>query len=235
MPGEPQNGMRCGEFEALLADALDGALSGHVRARFEAHRNACGACTSLFGETQAGLNWLQALPEVEPPADLVNRIMLATTGARQSWMERLRPVLQPKVQPLWAAVAQPRFAMSFAMAFFSITMMLSITGFKLSSLKRVDLRPSAIARTYNETTGRIMHYYENIRFVYELETRVRDLKRATTPENQPADQQKPKENNKGVDREPGKYQNYSRDEALPVLARHSEGGREQAALAGRTS
>ena len=76
---------------------------------------------------------------------------------------------------------QPRFAMSFGMAFFSLSISLSLAGVKVSDVRRVDLRPSAIKRTYYETTGRVVKYYENIRFVYEIESRVREFKRVTAP------------------------------------------------------
>ena len=51
----------------------------------------------------------------------------------------------------------------------------------MSDVRHVDLRPSAIKRTYYETTGRVVKYYENIRFVYEIESRVREFKRVTAP------------------------------------------------------
>ena len=76
---------------------------------------------------------------------------------------------------------QPRFAMSFGMAFFSLSISLSLAGVKVSDVRHVDLRPSAIKRTYYETTGRVVKYYENIRFVYEIESRVREFKRVTAP------------------------------------------------------
>ena len=75
--------------------------------------------------------------------------------------------------------------MSFGMAFFSLSISLSLAGVKLSDLRHVDLRPSAIKRNYYETSGKVVKYYENIRFVYEIESRVREFKRATTPARSP--------------------------------------------------
>ncbi len=79
--------------------------------------------------------------------------------------------------------------MSFGMAFFSLSISLSLAGVKLSDVRHADLRPSAIKRNYYETSGRVVKYYENIRFVYEIESRVREFKRATTPA-EPAPQKK---------------------------------------------
>ena len=91
---------------------------------------------------------------------------------------------------------QPRFAMSFGMAFFSLSISLSLAGVKVSDVRHADLRPSALKRTYDETTGRVVKYYENIRFVYEIESRVREFKRVTAPLRRP-----PQEQNKEKERQ----------------------------------
>ena len=85
------------------------------------------------------------------------------------------------------------------------------------------MRPSAIKRTYYETTGRVVKYYENIRFVYEIESRVREFKRVTAPagtEPQGAEerQQEKKNNNTSGQPEPRQERNYSQGENQPVLA-----------------
>ncbi|HWR13263.1 MAG TPA: zf-HC2 domain-containing protein [Terriglobales bacterium] len=227
MAEELKNGMQCAEFDALLADALDGSLGGTKRIRFDAHRASCPACSAMFAEVEAGMGWLKELPEVEPPAGFVQRVLIATSGAPsparteapKSWTERWRDRIPASLRPVWGTVMQPRFAMSFAMAFFSITLVLNVAGIRLSTLKQVDLRPSAIVRGYYETSGRLVKYYENIRFVYELETKVRDLKRAaTTPEDKP-DQKKDQSNDKkGNEPDQRNYQNYSQDESQEVVA-----------------
>ena len=226
MAGELQNGMQCIEFDALLADALDGTLGGTKRIRFEAHRTSCQSCASMFEETQAGLSWLQALPEVDPPAGFAERILLATSGvqskakaeAPEGWMDRVRGMFAQGFRPVWTTVMQPRFAMSFGMAFFSITLVLNVAGVKVSSLKSVDLRPSALVRTYYEASGRVVRYYENIRFVYELETRVRELKRAATPDEKPDQKKDQQDKKQGQEPDQRNYQNYSLDDPHAVLA-----------------
>jgi hypothetical protein len=69
------------------------------------------------------------------------------------------------------------------------------------------------------TTGRVVKYYENIRFVYEFESRVRDFKRATTPaEPAPTREQHRKDNNTSQQPEKRQERNYSRGDNQPVLA-----------------
>jgi hypothetical protein len=231
MASETKNGMQCAEFDALLNEALDAALTGPRLESFQAHARICAVCGPLFAEADAGRRWLKSLAEVEPPTHLVHNILLATTGyeskrvavrakGEASWADALTGWLRPVFAPVLSMSRQPRFAMSFGMAFFSLSISLSLAGVKVNDVRRVDLRPSAIKRTYYETTGRVVKYYENIRFVYEIESRVRELKRVTAPAvPAPKEQNKEKkDNNTSGQPEPGQERNYSQGENQPVLA-----------------
>jgi hypothetical protein len=124
------------------------------------------------------------------------------------------------VAPALALMRQPRFAMSFGMVFFSLSICLSVLGIRPSDLLRVDLRPSAIKRTYYETSGRVVKYYENIRFVYEIESRVREFKRVTAPAEQAPEERPPerKKNNNSEQHDQRQERNYSQGDNQPVLA-----------------
>ena len=104
---------------------------------------------------------------------------MAKPHAGESWWERLKG----RLAPVFAPVVTPRFAMSFGMAFFSITMLLDIAGFHFTDLRHWDLSSKGIQKTYYATEARVVRYYENMRLVYEIESRVRDLRRAATPDN----------------------------------------------------
>ncbi len=84
MTGETQSGMQCVEWEALLADALDGTLHGPMLAAFEAHQQSCPSCQTMVQEAGAGMHWLKGLDEVEPPRNLVHNILVQTIGALPS-------------------------------------------------------------------------------------------------------------------------------------------------------
>ena len=216
MPEETKHGMQCAEFDALLSDALDGTLGGAKLQAFEAHAGSCAVCGPLLDEAEAGQHWLKSLEMVEPPADLVRNVMLATTGLRPSWWERFQATF---LSPAVNLARQPRFAMSFGMAFFSLSITLSMAGVKLSDLRHIDLRPSAIKRTYYQTTAKVVKYYENIRFVYEVESRVREFKRATTPA-EPVRDEKDKNRKNDTSGQPDQKQerNYSQGADQPVMA-----------------
>lgn len=238
MAGKEDKGMSCSEFDALVSQAIDGTLAGERLARFEAHRRECKLCGPLLEEAERGRFWLKSLVEVEPPGDLVTGILLRTTGVvsaqrhlegrRQaiSWTARLREWGAAIVSPVVAVARQPRFALSFGMAFFTLSVTLSLSGVRLSDLRQVDLRPSAIRRTYYETTGRVTKYYENIRFYYEIESTVKQYNenKATAPA-QPArehqnnnDRKDKSKNNTSGQPEPRQERNYNREGSQQVLA-----------------
>jgi Putative zinc-finger len=70
---------------------------------------------------------------------------------------------------------QPRLAMTAAMAFFSIALTMNLTGIHPTSLRAGDLKPSSLKRDFYSANTRVVQYYEGLRVVYELESRVHDL------------------------------------------------------------
>src|SRR5208337_2444096 len=77
------NSAACGQWETLLADALDGLLKPEDEATFTAHMAVCPACTALFEDARKGREWLEFLsPEPDVPAGLLDKI-LAQTGPGQ--------------------------------------------------------------------------------------------------------------------------------------------------------
>jgi len=230
--------------------ALDGGgqLSPARKESFEAHRRVCAVCGPLFAEVQAGQRWLRSLEAVEPPVHLVDNILAATSGvvsarsysaARSAtgsatgaatrggrttpFGERMRERWDSFFSPVAAFVRQPRFVMSFGMIFFSFSLALSAAGVKPKDVAKVSLRPSALRHTYNDAQIRVVKYYDNIRFVYEIESKLRELKRANTPAEPGPDERKEeqKENRKNnTSGQPDQRQdrNYSQEYNQPVLA-----------------
>ena len=155
----------CGQWETLLADALDGLLKPEDEATFKEHMAGCKACTALYEESRRGREWLEFLsPEPEVPVDLVDKI-LAQTGPGQvagfglmAGNASAPPAPQARSTrntgvPAWQhpgfmaqirRFAEPRLMMTAAMAFFSIALTLNLSGIKLGELKTADFRPAAI-------------------------------------------------------------------------------------------
>src|SRR5579863_4096876 len=222
MPDQTSNRMQCNEFDLLLSDALDGVLRGAQLDRFQAHTRACKACGPLFAEAEAGRNWLKGLTEVEPPATLVANILASTTGVDTQRLWTAAPARQPRIswlghvqasflEPVWAMVRQPRFAMSFGMAFFALSVGLTVAGLKPSDIRAIDLRPSAIRQTYYHTQARVVRYYDNVRLVYEVQAAVRGIKRNMTPA-EPGTKQKEHKNDTTQQPEQKQDRNYSQND-----------------------
>jgi hypothetical protein len=237
MPEESKHGMECAEFEAHLNDAIDGEgeLSPAQQKSFDAHRRVCQVCGPLFADVQAGREWLRSLEAVEPPAHLVHNILVATSGVVSTrtataggrttpFGERLRERLDSFFTPVAAFVRQPRFVMSFGMIFFSFSLGLSAMGVKATDVAKVDLRPSALRHAYNGAQIKVVKYYDNIRFVYEIESKLRELKRNNTPaEPGPQQQKENRKNNTSGQPEQRQDRNYSQEYNQPVLAALRDG------------
>jgi hypothetical protein len=211
-------------------------LSGARKESFDAHRQFCAVCGPLFADVQAGQKWMQTLEEVEPPAHLVHNILAATTGvvstrvlatspqARTTpFTGRVREWWDSFFTPVAGFVRQPRFVMSFGMIFFSFSLALNAAGVKPADVARIDLRPAALRHAYNDAQIKVVKYYDNIRFVYEIESKVRELKRANTPAEPGPEFQKNEEKEKHKNNSSGQPdnrqdRNYSREYNQPMLA-----------------
>ncbi len=102
---------------------------------------------------------------------------------------------RPALVTLRRAVLEPRIALTAAMAFFSISLTLNMLGIRLGDLRPADLRPANLRRTltrqYVLANSSVVRYYENLRFVYEVESRVQELRHAAeTPDSSGEPQQK---------------------------------------------
>ena len=192
----------CGQWETLLADALDGLLRSEDEATFAEHMAGCKACTALFDEARKGREWLEFLSaEPEVPAGLLDKI-LAQTGPGQvagfglvTGESDVLPAIHSRKTPAWQRpgfmgqvrrFAEPRLLMTAAMAFFSIALTLNLSGVRLSNVRLSDFRPAAV-RSFMErrimtASVPIVRYYDHLRFVYEVESRMRELRRSTEGE-----------------------------------------------------
>jgi hypothetical protein len=181
-----------------LADALDGLLQPEDEATFTSHMAICPACTALFEEARRGREWLEFLStEPEVPEGLLDKILAATgpgqvagfglvTGSGNvvvmppAWQ---RPGFMGRVRRF----AEPRLLMTAAMAFFSIALTLNLTGVRLNDLRLSNLRPSAVRsfmeRRLTMASTPIIRYYDHLRLVYEVESRMRELRRTTQGES----------------------------------------------------
>ena len=191
----------CIACEEMLADALDKTLSPADQAWFDKHITSCVVCSDSLADAQRGAAWLELLksPRPEPSAALMERILAQTSGLEHDSL--LNPVVigQPVPDPdpamphsnllpfrprlpkfgAWTnAYSQPRLMMTAAMAFFSIALTLNLTGVRLDQLKASNLNPNNVRRTYYEASADAVRYYDNLKVVRVVESRVGNLRTA---------------------------------------------------------
>lgn len=195
IPGSPA----CGQWETLLADALDGLLLPEDERIFSEHMAGCAACSALFDESRRGREWLGYLSaEPEVPEGLVDRILaqsgpghkavLAGAGAVAIPEGALAAWQRPGLMGHLRRWAEPRLMMTAATAFFSIALTLNLAGIRLTEIRLADLRPTAIRsymeRQFTMASVPIIRYYDHLRLVYEVQSRIREL-RGQNDESQP--------------------------------------------------
>src|SRR4051794_15670290 len=164
--------MTCAEFEVLLCDYIDETLDAQSRAAVEEHMAGCAACRTLAADAASVAGFIARAESVEPPPELLARIafQIPAGGTRRSWRSSLFGFLEP--------VLQPRLVMGMAMTILSFSMLGRFVGIDVRQLKPADLHPaavwSAIDNRAHRTWERGVKYYENLRLVYEVQTRLQE-------------------------------------------------------------
>jgi hypothetical protein len=269
--------LKCEEWEALLADAIDGTLNAEDSAAFDAHTESCKACATTLVETRKGQQWLQFLhEEPEAPGDLLARILARTTGTATgaslagasltgasltgasltgasltgasltgaiiAGNVMAAPIQIVPLPPLWKRASvrgfipalirragEPRIMMTAAMAFFSIALTMNLVGVRVSSIRLADLKPSVlqtnIRRSYITANARVSRYYDNLRIVYEVEARMREMQRTSEEEQAAPIKQRDKKPDGSAGKAPapgGKSQRPRDNGSRAYLSGHSE-------------
>jgi|SRR6185312_1266115 len=171
--------MNCAEFESILADYIDGTLGSAESAALERHASSCAACGAFMADVRGAVSFLKRADDVALPPALVTRIAYQVPIGRtrhplerQGWLSRM---LTKWLQPF----LQPRLAMGMAMTVLSFAMLERCTGVQVQHLQPADLNPVRVWAGVEDKAFRVkdraVKYYENLRFVYEIETRLRDL------------------------------------------------------------
>jgi Putative zinc-finger len=175
------------EVENLASDFLEEALDAVRKAQVEEHLAACAPCREVVEEVRSAIQMCHAAEEVLPPPWLIPRIRRATLGEK-------RPSLFEQIAALQRMFRQPRFVYGIAMVVFSISVVVNASGLRLRNLSLEDLSP---ATWYNQANraGHLIYahaekFYYDLRIVYEIESRFRDVRtEQDLPQAQP---EKPK-------------------------------------------
>lgn len=168
--------MNCAEIEVLICDYVDGTLASAGRAEVEHHLAQCPACAALAHDSAAALRFIERAAEVEPPQELVSRILFDPP-----WHHYRKG----RLAKAFHAVLQPKFAMSMALTVLSFSMMLP----KVRQLEPSDLAPAQVWAGLEDRAYRVwartVKFYDNLKFVYQIQNTLREWQQQA-PEAQPA-------------------------------------------------
>ncbi len=165
--------MTCADVEILLCDYVDDTLHGVQKTALEDHLAGCSACSELAADIKGAVGFIEKAAVVEPPAELMTRILHVTPSIRVPWWRR-------GFLGKWSeSILQPRYAMGMAMTILSFSMIARFSPVQIRQLRPADLDPVKIYLAADDrvhrTWDRTMKYYENLRWVIELQSRVKEI------------------------------------------------------------
>jgi hypothetical protein len=169
--------MTCSELDILLCDYLDGTLSPGDARSVETHLESCSACAELARDARLAMAFMERAAEAEPPPQLMTRILHETASGRHGRLGRPSGIRSWFDRALgW--VLQPRLVMGMALTIFSFSMMARCTGISPRQLRPGDMDPKKIWAALDDQAHRgwerSLKFYENIKVVYEIQSRLKD-------------------------------------------------------------
>jgi anti-sigma factor RsiW len=174
--------MNCADIEILLADYQDGTLVADEKSAIESHLSTCKACEELARDVAGAVAFMERASEVAAPPELVTRILFeissgpSHTVVKPSWFRRIfgNRIGGKFMEP----ILQPRYAMGMAFTLLSFAMLGRFAGIEVKGLTLADLDPVKIWTSAEDratrTWQRGVKYYESLRLVYEIESRVKE-------------------------------------------------------------
>ena len=158
--------MNCSEIDILICEYVDGTLPPEQRAEVERHLGECPGCAALARDSASAVAFMERAADVEPPPELITRILFDAPWqkAKTGWFSRA-----------FHSVLSPRFAMSMALTILSF-------GFLWRPVRQQwsasDLQPTKVLAGLEDRGYRVwartVKFYENLKFVYQIQTTLRE-------------------------------------------------------------
>jgi anti-sigma factor RsiW len=180
--------VNCADVEILLADYVDGALDvshkAEEKSALEAHLAGCAACAEMARDAAGAVAFMERAAVVDAPPELVTRILFELTAGPSRAV--IKPSLTHRLFGRWLeSILQPRVAMGMAMTVLSFAMIGRFTHVR--QLTPADLDPVKVWTAAEDHVvrwyDRGVKYYDSLRVVYEIQTRLKEW-----AEEQPAPQ-----------------------------------------------
>jgi hypothetical protein len=166
--------MNCADVEILICDYLDGTLTAERKSAVERHLAQCPACAELARDSAAAVAFIGRAADVEPPPELITRILFEAPWSK----DRTKPAgARSWMAAILGPILQPRFAMGMAMTILSLALLARFVA-PVRQLRMSDLEPAEVwagieDRAYR-AWGRTVKFYDNLKFVYQIQTTLRE-------------------------------------------------------------
>jgi hypothetical protein len=174
--------MTCAELEILLCDYVDGTLHAGERTALESHLSGCAACKQLAEDVAGATAFMGRAAEVNPPAELMTRILHHAPSGRRASIEERTSLSASWIKRLFGgfvqSVLQPRYVMGMAMTILSFSMLARFAHIDPRQLRPADLDPVKVWQGIDDRSHRVwdrtMKYYDNLRLVIEVQSRLKE-------------------------------------------------------------
>ena len=162
--------MNCAEIENLICEYVDGTLAPAARTEVERHLAGCATCAEMARDAVAAVRFMERTAEVEPPPELLSGILFHSPWRKYKTGWWWKP---------FNALLQPRFAMSMALTILSIFMVVP----KVRPFEPKDLAPAQVWGGIEDRAyrfwARTQKFYDNLKFVYQIQTTLREWQQSS--------------------------------------------------------
>jgi len=132
--------MECPQVEQRLSEYTDRSLPAQEMSRVAEHLHGCASCSALLEEMRTLLLACKSFPRLEPDANLIERILLRTSGRPRT--RTLRELVQ---QHLLRPMFTPRFAVGAVLTALFLVLAVNLAMPRASAMISI-LSPRGIIR-----------------------------------------------------------------------------------------
>jgi hypothetical protein len=163
--------MTCADAEILICDYA--TLASHERFALERHLAECAACAELARDCAEAVEFIGRTAEVDPPPELITRILFDAPWAKGRSKARARGALWVRLAAIFSPLLAPRFVMGAAMTILSISMLAR----PVRQIRLDDLEPARVWAGMEDRAVRVwartVKFYDNLKIVYDIQNTLR--------------------------------------------------------------
>ncbi len=190
--------VECPEIEKLMGTYVEGGLTQSEQQEVKLHLKTCEACAQLSIDMQSVLSLCKSFPEIDPPARLMERILVQTIGNYKTftWIEYLRELFRP-------LYSSPRFATGACVAIISLSIVMNALGVNLGEIQWNSLTRRSVVeslyRTVNIAYDNSIRRINDLKILYQIQSKFEEIRSEETGakkehEANPKNVVKPQEN-----------------------------------------